>query len=91
MKRYILSIPLLACCAGCSSLPSLFATNDDAPDSAMTAAMAPTVPQAQYPVKQFCARVAANAQAKAGADGFDAATQDRMRQQSYRQCAPQPD
>lgn len=91
MKRYICLVPLLAAlCAGCSALPSLFAPANEDPDPATAAAVAPPVPGAQPPAEQFCARVAAGVQARAMADGFDAATQERMRQQAYRQCAVTP-
>lgn len=39
------------------------------------------------PADDWCARLAANTRARAAADGFDTATQERMTQQSFRQCA----
>ena len=75
--------------AGCSSLPSLHSLvsfDRDPPDPAVVAAAPPAVPAPPPPAQaaagqpdEWCMRVAAN--------GFDAATQDRMTVQSYRQCA----
>ena len=89
---------ILGCAAalllsGCSSLPSmdsLLTFNHDeaaqdafAPAAEVTAA-AP-VPAAP-PAGDMCKNAAANARTQAAADGFDAATQDRMAQQGYVHC-----
>ena len=44
-------------------------------------------PVQALPAQDVCRGVAANTRARAAADGFDAATQDRMTQQSLTQCA----
>jgi len=79
--------------AGCSSMHSLLAF--DRPPPAPIVAAAPVavapVPAAPEPAAarpdEWCVRVAANDRAQAGANGFNAATQDRMTLQSYQQCA----
>lgn len=77
--------------AGCSSLPSMHSLltfdQDEQPDETMAAAPAPVpVPAAAAQPDDWCTRVAANTRAQAAADGFDPATQNRMTQQSQRQC-----
>ena len=78
---------LAAGCSGFSGADRLFGSRPQAaamPEEPAAIAAAPIPPP---PADDFCARVAATARAKAVADGFDAATQERMRQQSFQQCA----
>ncbi len=89
-RIFCLSASLLL--AGCSSLPSMhslltFDSDSDAgavPVAETQAAAAP----APVPARpdNWCSGVAANARAAAASNGFDAATQDRMMQNSLRQC-----
>jgi hypothetical protein len=73
--------------AGCSSVHSLLSF-DKAPAAAEPAAFAAPPPELAAPSPDdFCARVAASTHAQAAADGFDAATQTRMTQESFQQCA----
>jgi len=75
---------LLLFTAGCSSLPSLFTRA--APVAAQPAPDSPAPVPATPPSDGWCQRIAANTRAQAAADGFDAATQERMSQQSFQQC-----
>jgi hypothetical protein len=71
--------------AGCSSLHNFLGSDPDSGPPAMAETAAPAPPPAQP--ADWCNRVAANARAQAAADGFDQATQERLTQQSLRQCA----
>ena len=72
--------------AGCSRLTGLFHSPDeDAPPPAMAVTAEPA-PMPETGTADWCTRVAANARAAAARDGFDAATQERMAQQTLRQC-----
>lgn len=96
MKRHSPLLRLLTClCAlvllcGCGSLRGLLSYSGarQAPPAAPVAAVqAPPPAQAAAPQPdEWCMRVAANERAQAASDGFDAATQDRVTLQSYRQC-----
>ena len=78
---------LLLFTAGCSGLPSLHSlvTFDKDPPAAEPAAYVAPPPEPAAP-DDFCARAAADTHARAAADGFDTATQNRMTQQSFQQC-----
>jgi hypothetical protein len=92
MKRHLFLLPfLLLPVAGCAGMGDLLAFNDGAPEAAQDAAQTDVTPVAAppamgEPAPQWCQRVAAKARGDAAAGGFDAATQDRMAAQSYRQC-----
>ena len=78
---------LLAGCSGLPSMHSLLTFDSDAgavPVAEAQAAAAPAPVPAQP--DNWCSNVAANARADAASNGFDAATQDRMMQNSLRQC-----
>ena len=78
---------LLLFTASCYGLPSLHSlvTFDKDPPAAEPAAYAAPLPEPAAP-DDFCSRAAADTRAKAAADGFDTATQNRMVQQSFQQC-----
>lgn len=89
-RIFCLSASLLL--AGCSGLPSMhslltFDSDSDAGAIPVAEAQAAAAP-APVPAKpdNWCSNVAANARADAASNGFDAATQDRMMQNSLRQC-----
>jgi hypothetical protein len=87
-RIFCLSASLLL--AGCSGLPSMhslltFDSDSDAVPVAETQAAAAPAPVPAKP-DNWCSNVAANARADAASNGFDAATQDRMMQNSLRQC-----
>jgi hypothetical protein len=85
---------LLLLTTGCSSLPSMnslfqFGPADDAAGAELPADAAPP-PVIVAPASghaEWCQRIGANARAQSAADGFDAATQDRMARQAQSQCA----
>jgi hypothetical protein len=80
--------------AGCSGLPSMhslltFDRDEEAAPAPMAqadAVAAPAPAPAAAQPDNWCNSVAANARAQAAANGFDAATQDRMTQNALRQC-----
>jgi hypothetical protein len=85
------SLSMLVLLAGCGSLRGLleYPGHDPAPVPVAAAAPAPAPAPAQPAAPQpdeWCLHVAANDRAQAAANGFDAATQDRVTAQSYRQC-----
>lgn len=93
LRIFCVSATLLL--AGCSDLPSLdsLLTFKDDGDAQTFGAAAPTDPgvvmaaaPAPAPADDWCKNAAANARNRASADGFDAATQDRLAAQIYRQC-----
>ena len=75
---------LLLLTAGCSDLQSLLSFDKEPAATEPVAIVAPP-PEPALP-DDFCARAAASTHAQAAADGFDAATQTRMTQQSFQQC-----
>jgi hypothetical protein len=87
-RIFCLSASLLL--AGCSGLPSMDSLltfdSDDAPPAIAEAQPAAVPAPAASQPDNWCTKVAANRRAAAAADGFDAATQDRMMQNSLRQC-----
>jgi hypothetical protein len=93
-RSFRLAGPCALClfAAGCSSVHGLLFFDRDRPDP--VAAVAPAIPVAPAPAEpvsaqpdEWCMHVAANDRAQAVADGFDAATRDRVTLQSYQQCA----
>jgi len=87
----ILGVSAALLLAGCSSVPSLHSllTLDDDQQmqvpadpviSSVAAAPAPAL------ADDWCKNVATNTRNRAGADGFDTPTQDRMALQAYQQC-----
>jgi len=85
MKHYIYLAPALALfTAGCSSVNGLFAAP---PPLAPAAVFEPPVVSSAPLSDQFCEHVAEDARAQALAAGFDGPTQERMRRQSFQQCA----
>ncbi len=84
---------LLFLTSGCSSLPSLhslLAFDGDETETAQAAPAAPIIVPAAPAGDEWCRRIAASSRAQAVASGFDAATQERMAQQSYQQCMAMP-
>jgi hypothetical protein len=77
---------LLLLTAGCSDLQSLLSFDKEPAAAEPVAIVAPPPEPAAALPDDFCARAAASTHAQAAADGFDAATQTRMTQQSFQQC-----
>jgi hypothetical protein len=86
----ILGVSAALLLAGCSSVPSLhglFAYDrDEEMQSPADPAMAVAAAPVPAPAEDWCKTSSTTTRDRAAADGFDAATQDRMAAQAYQQC-----